>query len=87
MIKPLGKRILIKTIDELTKTKTGIILKDSTTESDIKKGVVIEVSSEITELKKDDIVYYPKYKGDTIKIDDTEYIVIEEKDILGKEIK
>lgn len=87
MIKPLGRRILLKKIEEILKTKTGIILKDSTTESDIHKAYVIQVSDDILNISIDDIVYFSKFKGENVKIDDEEYIIVEEKDILGKDIK
>ncbi|VWL85702.1 co-chaperone GroES [Oceanivirga miroungae] len=87
MIKPLGKRVLLKKIEEVLKTKTGIILKDSTTESDIYKAKVVEVSDEVSNILLDDIVYFSKFKGENVKIDDIEYIIIEEKDVLGKDIK
>ncbi|WP_156416402.1 hypothetical protein [Caviibacter abscessus] len=42
-IKPLGNRVLVKTIKEISKTKSGIILSDSSTKQDIYTAKVIEV--------------------------------------------
>ncbi|PID67064.1 MAG: co-chaperone GroES [Fusobacteriales bacterium] len=87
MIKPLGNRILVKVLEELNKTKSGIILKDSSTKSDIHEAVVIEISDEIKNINIDDKVYFSKFKGENLRIDENEYIILELKDVLAKEIK
>ncbi|WP_067139320.1 hypothetical protein [Oceanivirga salmonicida] len=86
MIKPLGERILVSVIEEVNKTKSGIILKDSSTKSDIHIAKVVEVSDEINNIKVNDKVYFSKFKGEILKIDENEYIILELKDILAKEI-
>lgn len=84
-LKPLGERILVKVIAEITKTKSGIILSDSSTKQDIYTAKVIEVSDEVKNILKDDTVIFSKFKGENIRIDEVEYIIIETKDILAKE--
>lgn len=84
-LKPLGDRILVKVVAEIKKTKSGIILSDSSTKQDIYTAKVIEVSDEVKNILKDDTVIFSKFKGENIRIDEVEYIIIETKDILAKE--
>ena len=84
-LKPLGDRILVKVVAEITKTKIGIILSDSSTKQYIYTAKVIEVSDEVKNILKDDTVIFSKFKGENIRIDEVEYIIIETKDILAKE--
>lgn len=84
-LKPLGDRILVKVVAKITKTKSGIILSDSSTKQDIYTAKVIEVSDEVKNILKDDTVIFSKFKGENIRIDEVEYIIIETKDILAKE--
>lgn len=86
MIKPMGDRILVIKKENETKTKSGIILNDSSTNQEIYKGCIIEVSSNISELKKGEMVYFSKYKGENIKYNEEDYIILELKDVLAKEI-
>lgn len=87
MIKPMGDRILVKKLESETKTKSGIILNDSSTEQEIYKAVVIEVSGDVSEIEKNEIVYFSKYKGENIKYNEEEYIILQLKDVLAKEIR
>lgn len=86
MLKPMGDRVLVIQLDYETKTKSGIILND-TTKTEITKAKVVETSNDKENIKKDDIVYFSKYKGESIKYDEKEYILVEIKDILAKEQK
>lgn len=86
MLKPLGDRVLVKKLEEENRTKSGIILKDTTTKQDILKAEVIEVSDSINDIQKSEKIYFSMYKGESIKYDDTEYVILEYKDILAKEI-
>lgn len=83
--KPLGKRVLVERIEEEKKTNSGIIIPDNATEKP-SVGVVQEVSKEVEragEIKKGDKVLFGKYKGNEVKIDGKDYIVLESEDILG----
>lgn len=82
MLKPIGDRILVKKITMESKTKSGIILNNQEENSEILKAKVIEVSDEVKNIKISDIVYFSKFKGVVIE----EYMVLEVKDILAKEI-
>ena len=66
-MRPVGKYIVIKTIDEEVKTKSGLLL--SATDVDefrYKKGKVIEPGNEVTVIDKGDSIYYDKNSGFTL---------------------
>ena len=90
-IKPLADYILIEPIKEEKKTKTGIVLPE-TAEKEPQQGKVVAVGpgkktkdGKIipVSVKKGDIVLFRKYGPDEIKIDDKEYLIAKEEDILA----
>jgi chaperonin GroES len=89
-VKPLADRVLIKPL-EPEEMKGGIIIPDTAKEKP-QQGEVMEVGpGKVTdegkkiplELKKGDKVLYGKYSGTEVTIDDTEYMVMREDDILA----
>ena len=83
MIKPLHDNVVWKKEKVENKTSSGIIL---TTESKSMPSVatVVAIGKDCkAEIKENDQVVYKEYSGTNIKIDEVEYIVISEKDILG----
>ena len=83
MIKPLHDNVVLKKEKVENKTSSGIIL---TTESKSMPSVatVVAIGKDCkAEIKENDQVVYKEYSGTNIKIDEVEYIVISEKDILG----
>lgn len=81
-IKPLGKRLVLKTIKKEEKTSSGIILTDKEVEKPV-FAQVVEISKDIDDIKIDDKVIYTKYKGTTVKDEDDEYIVVDYEDVLA----
>ncbi|GAQ95465.1 chaperonin GroES [Thermodesulfovibrio aggregans] len=82
-IKPLKDRVVVKfASEELEKTPGGIYVPDVAKEKP-QKGTVLEVGSEVKEVKVGDTVLFDKYAGTKIKIDDVEYLIIKEEEILG----
>lgn len=79
---PLGKRVLVKRVEEQTTTASGIIIPDNAQEKP-SAGEVVAVSSEVNELKVGDKVIFGKYAGSEITLDGTKYIVINTEDIFG----
>jgi len=85
-IKPIGKRILIKTVKEEEKTKGGIYIPDSAKEKK-KQGIVVEVGTvEEKEfpVKKGDVVLYTGYSSEELEVDGEKYLIIESKDVIAK---
>jgi len=91
-LKPLADRVLVKPLSEEEVTKGGIILPDTAKEKP-QRGEIIAVGPGrldeegkriAMELKKGDKVLYAKYAGTEVKIDDDEYLILRESDILAK---
>ncbi|RCL29850.1 MAG: co-chaperone GroES [Puniceicoccaceae bacterium] len=90
-IKPLGERVLLKRIEEDEQIRGGIIIPDSAKEKSQEAEVVAlgtgkkDDSGKVIpfNVKKGDKVLLPQYGGTTVKIDGTEYILVEEDSILG----
>ena len=91
MIKPLGDRIVVEAAEVELKTKSGIIMPETSKEKP-QKGKVLAVGSgklldngtrATPEVKVGDEVIFNKYAGSEIKVDDKDYLVIRESDILA----
>ncbi len=89
-IKPLHDHILVERIEEEVK-KGGIIIPDTAKEKP-QQGKVIEVGDGkkdekgnriAMDVKKGDIILFGKYAGTEVKIEDKEYLIIREDDVLG----
>ena len=89
--RPLGDRILVKRVEEETKTKGGIIIPDTAKEKP-QEGEVISVgagarddSGKIVplELKAGDRILFGKWSGTEIKLDGEDYLIMKESDIMG----
>lgn len=90
-IKPLGDRVLVKPAEAGEETKGGIIIPDTAKEKP-QEGTVVAVGTGRLDddgkvipfnVKKGDRVLLPKYGGTEVKIDDEEYQIVREEDILG----
>ena len=90
MLKPLGDRVLIKIIENEESTKSGIILKEDSSNS-VQYAKVIEVGEGIDEegkeikmlVQKRDKVIINKYSGTEIKYEGENLIIIKQSDILA----
>lgn len=82
-LQPIGKYIVIKTIDEELKTESGLILSGKDVDDmRYKRGLVIESGTDVPHIKKDDDIYYDKAHGFTMLIDDKQYTIIRESDVV-----
>jgi len=89
-IKPLADRVVVKPLEEMEMKKGSIIIPDTAKERPM-QGEVIEVGPGKTEdgklvameVKKGDRVLYGKYSGTEVTIDEIEYLIMRESDILG----
>ncbi len=86
-IKPLGDKVLIEPISVEDKTASGIILPDTADKEKPEQGKVIEVGpgkpNKPMSVKKGDIVLFTKYGPNEIKINNKEYLIAKEEDILA----
>ncbi len=85
-IKPLGDRVVVEPVEAEQKTASGIIIPDTAKEKP-SQGVVVAVPDADDEhkltVKVGDKILYGKYAGTEITIDDKEYLIISESDILA----
>lgn len=77
-----GDKIVAKKVEVETKSASGIILPDSAKE-EAKVAEVVAVGKDVKEVKKGDQVVYSNYNN-PVKIDDNEYVYMEEKDVFFK---
>lgn len=88
-ITPLGDRVIVKTVDVSEEVKGGIIIPDSAKEKPTTAEVLAlgtgKKDGETHEftVKVGDRVIISKYGGTAVKLDDVEYTIIREDDILG----
>ena len=90
-IKPLADRVVIKMIEAEETTKSGIILAGSAKEKPqiaevvaVGPGGVVDGKEIKMELKVGDRVLMSKYAGTEVKLDDQEYTILRQDDILAK---
>lgn len=82
-MQPIGKYIVIKSIEEEVKTESGLILSgDDTNQFRYKKGLVVAPGTDVTTIKSDDTIYYDKGHSFTMLIDDIPYTIIREGDVV-----
>ena len=91
MIRPLGERVVVKPLPGEEITKGGIVLPDTAKEKP-QEGEVIAVGSGRLldsgqrvpiDLRAGDKVLFSKYSGNEVKIDNVDYLIMRESDILG----
>ena len=89
--RPLHDRVVLRRIEEDTKTKGGIIIPDTAKEKPM-QGEVIAVgpggrdeNGKLTALdvKTGDTILFGKWSGTEVKIDGIEYLIMKESDIMG----
>ena len=90
-VRPLGDRVLVKPLEVEEKKKGGIIIPDTAKEKPQEGKVIAVGKGKITEqgkvlpldVKVGDRILFGKYSGNEIKIDDKDYLIVKEEDILG----
>ncbi|EHE0558409.1 co-chaperone GroES [Campylobacter upsaliensis] len=79
---PLGKRVLVKRVEETKTTASGIIIPDNAKEKPL-MGEVVAVSKEVSNIASGDKIVFAKYGGTEVKLNDGEYLVLNLDDVLG----
>ena len=89
--RPLGDRVLVKRVEEESKTKGGIIIPDTAKEKP-QEGEVVAVgpgarddSGKVNalELKAGDRILFGKWSGTEVKLEGEDLIIMKESDVLG----
>ena len=90
-LKPIGDRVIVQRVGSAEKTKSGLYVPDSAQEKP-QEGKVVAVGSgkmlksgKVVPLavKAGDRILFGKYSGSEIKVDDKEYVFLNEDDILA----
>jgi chaperonin GroES len=90
-LRPLGDRVVVKPTAREEMTKSGIVLPDTAKEKP-QEGTIVaagpgrlndEGEREPMDVKVKDKVLYAKYAGTEFKIDDEDFLIISQKDILA----
>ena len=87
---PLGDRVVLKQVEAEETTKSGIVLPGQAQEKPqqaevvaVGPGGVVDGKEVKMEVKVGDQVIYSKYSGTEVKLDDEEYIIVKQSDILA----
>jgi chaperonin GroES len=89
--KPLQDRILVKRLEEKEVKKGGIIIPDTAKEKPQEAEVIAVGPGKVTDdgtrqpmgVKVGDKILFGKYSGSEVKLDDEEYLIMREEDVLG----
>jgi len=80
--KPLGKRVLVKRLEEENTTSSGIIIPDNAKEKP-SQGEVVAISSEVETLACSDKVVFGKYSGNEVTLEGKKYLILDVDDVFG----
>ena len=89
--RPLHDRVVVEPLEQEEKTAGGIIVPDTAQEKPM-QGKVVAVGPgargedgalQPPDVKKGDTILYGKYSGTEVKIDDEEFLIMRESDIMG----
>jgi chaperonin GroES len=94
-LRPLHDRVIVKRLDQETKTASGLIIPDAAAEKPdqgeilaVGNGKVQENGSlRALEVQVGDRVLFGKYSGQTVKVDGQELLVMREEDIMAVLVK
>ncbi len=90
-VRPMGDRILIRPVSREETTKSGLVLPDTAKEKPM-EGEVLAVGRGRTtddgnvievDVKEGDLVLFAKYSGTEVRIDDSDLLIIAERDLLA----
>src|SRR5438132_10909003 len=89
-LRPLADRVVLKPVEKEEKTKSGIVLPDTAKEKPqeaiveaVGTGRILDNGTKVPmELSVGDKVLYAKYAGNEFTLEDGEYLIISEKDVL-----
>lgn len=90
-IRPLGDRVVVKALPSEEVTKSGIVIPDTAKEKPQQAEVIAVGPGRVLEngqrqpidVKVGDKVLYSKYAGNEVKIEDEEYLILRDIDILA----
>ena len=90
-VRPLHDRLIIKRVEEKETVKGGIIIPDTAKEKPQEGNVIAVGTGKVTDegkrlgldVKVGDKILFGKYSGSEVKVDDKDYLILREEDILA----
>ncbi len=91
-LKPINDHVIVKPVKKEDRTKSGIVLPDSAKDEKSEQGEIVAVgpgklldngSRQALQVKVGDTVLFKKYSPDEFTIDEVEYLILAESDILA----
>jgi len=90
-IRPLSDRLVVKPLEIESKTAGGIVIPDTADKDKPIKGTVVAIGSgkfidgkvQPLQVKVGDQILFGKYSGTNIKLNETDYLVMREEDVMG----
>ena len=89
-LRPLGDKVVVKQLEALETTKSGIILTGGAKEKPqeakviaVGPGGVIDGKEVVMQVEVGQKVFYSRYAGTEVKLDGEEYIIVKQSDILA----
>ena len=90
-IRPLHDRILVERLEEQEVRRGGIIIPDTAKEKPQEGKVIAVGTGKVNDegkkippdVKAGDRILFGKYSGSEVKVDDEEYLILKEEDVLG----
>ena len=90
MLKPLGDKIVVEPKGEQEKTTSGILIPDTAKKKStegtvvaVGRGKYVDGKLVEPEVKVGDVVIYSKYGGTDVTIDDKDYVILDEDNIMA----
>ena len=83
-IEPLGTRVLIRPLEQESRTASGLLLPETAKEKPQTGEVMAVGDDEEIKLKVNDKVLFAKYSGAEFKLDGVEYLLLEANDVLAR---
>mgnify|MGYP003641833466 CR=1 FL=1 len=82
-MRPIGKYIIVKDVQESIKTDSGIILSgEDANQLRYKRCIVVESGTDVDVIESGDELYYDKAHSFTMLINDSQYTIISERDVV-----
>jgi len=90
-LRPLGDRVVVKPVEKEETTKSGIVIPDTVKEKPhegiveaVGTGRILDNGTRVPmEIEVGDKVLYAKYSGSEFKLDEIEYLILPERDVLA----
>lgn len=84
MKKPLGNRVIVKPNDAITVSESGMEMPEESVSKPV-EGIAVAVGDKCEDVKEGTKVTYSKYAGQVITIEEVDYLIMRESEIIAVE--